>query len=322
MTALQIQDLAIEYVQGGYTVRPIDGLDFSANDGELVILLGPSGSGKTTLLSCLASLLRPTVGTIRVGSTEVTGLTGGELEQYRRGTVGIVFQAFNLVASLTARENVAAPLRLASVSRGEANRRADELLERVGLSDRAGHLPSRMSGGQQQRAAIARALVHDPPLIVADEPTAHLDYVQVEEVLGLIRDLATPGRLVVVATHDDRFTPLADRVIELAPKPSEEEPAARTAVLATGEILFTQGDPAPLIYVVEEGEIELFRPLADGGEEMLSQRGPGTWLGEMGPMLGLPRSASARAIAPSRLMGYGLQEFRRWRAFNDVGVPQ
>ena len=322
MTALQIQDLAIEYVQGGYTVRPIDGLDFSANDGELVILLGPSGSGKTTLLSCLASLLRPTAGTIRVGSTEVTGLTGGELERYRRETVGIVFQAFNLVASLTARENVAAPLRMAGVGGRDANRRADELLDRVGLSDRGGHLPSRMSGGQQQRAAIARALVHDPPLIVADEPTAHLDYVQVEEVLGLIRELAAPGRLVIVATHDDRFTPLADRVIELAPKPDGEEPAARTAELAAGEILFTQGDPAPLIYVVEEGEIELFRPLADGGEEMLSQRGPGTWLGEMGPMLGLPRSASARAIAPSRLKGYGLQEFRRWRSTKDVGVPK
>jgi putative ABC transport system ATP-binding protein len=314
VTALQIQDLAIEYVQGGYVVRPIDGLDFSAEDGELVILLGPSGSGKTTLLSCLASLLRPTEGTIRVGSTEVTGLAGAELEKYRRGTVGIVFQAFNLVPSLTARENVAAPLRLAGVGRRDAYRRADELLERVGLSERAGHLPSRMSGGQQQRVAIARALVHDPPLIVADEPTAHLDFVQVEEVLGLIRELAAPGRLVVVATHDDRFSPLADRVIELAPKLDGEEPPTRSAELAAGDLLFTQGEPSQLIYVVEEGEIELFRPLADGGEEVLSRRGPGTWLGEMGPMLGLPRSASARAVEPSRLTGYGLQEFRRWRA--------
>jgi putative ABC transport system ATP-binding protein len=314
VTALRIQDLAIEYVQGGYIVRPIDGLDFSAEDGELVILLGPSGSGKTTLLSCLASLLRPTEGTILVGSTEVTRLGGAELEQYRRGTVGIVFQSFNLVPSLTARENVAAPLRLAGVSRADAYRRADELLERVGLSERAGHLPSRMSGGQQQRAAIARALVHDPPLIVADEPTAHLDYVQVEEVLGLIRELAAPGRLVVVATHDDRFSPLADRVIELAPKPAGEEPPTRSAVLAAGDLLFAQGEPSQLIYVVEEGEIELFRPLAGGGEEVLSRRGPGTWLGEMGPMLGLPRSATARAVEPSRLTGYGLQEFRRLRA--------
>jgi putative ABC transport system ATP-binding protein len=297
-------------------VRPIDGLDFAAEDGELVILLGPSGSGKTTLLSCLASLLRPSNGTIRFGSTEVTGLSGADLENYRRETVGIVFQAFNLVPSLTARENVTAPLRLAGIRRADANRRADELLERVGLSDRAGHLPARLSGGQQQRVAIARALVHDPPLILADEPTAHLDYVQVEEVLGLIRQLAAPGRLVAVATHDDRFTPLADRVIELAPKGEAEESAARAVELAAGEILFNQGEPAPLIYVVEEGEIELFRPLADGGEEPLTRRGPGTWFGEMGPMLGLPRSASARAVVPTRVTGYGLQEFRRWRAAN------
>jgi putative ABC transport system ATP-binding protein len=316
VTALRIEDLGIQYVQGGYVVRPIDGLDFSAEDGELVILLGPSGSGKTTLLSCLASLLRPANGTIQVGSTEVTGLSGAELESYRRQTVGIVFQAFNLVPSLTARENVAAPLRLAGVGRADANHRADELLERVGLSDRAGHLPARMSGGQQQRVAIARSLVHDPPLILADEPTAHLDYVQVEEVLGLIRELAAPGRLVVVATHDERFTPLADRVIELAPKGEAEESATRAVELAAGEVLFTQGEPATLIYVVEEGEIELFRPLADGGEEPLTHRGPGTWFGEMGPMLGLPRSASARAVVPTRLTGLGLQEFRRWRAAN------
>jgi putative ABC transport system ATP-binding protein len=316
VTALQIEDLGIQYVQGGYVVRPIDGLDFSVEDGQLVILLGPSGSGKTTLLSCLASLLRPTGGSIRVGSTEVTALSGADLEAYRRETVGIVFQAFNLVPSLTARENVTAPLRLAGLRRAEANSRADDLLERVGLSDRAGHLPARMSGGQQQRVAIARALVHDPPLILADEPTAHLDYVQVEEVIGLIRELAKPGRLVVVATHDDRFTPLADRVIDLAPKGLAEESAARDVQLAAGEVLFTQGQPATLIYVVEEGEIELFRPLADGGEEPLTRRGPGTWFGEMGPMLGLPRSASARAVGPTRVTALGLQEFRRWRSAN------
>jgi putative ABC transport system ATP-binding protein len=314
LTALQIENLGIEYVQGGYVVRPIDRLDFSAEDGELVVLLGPSGSGKTTLLSCLASLLRPTNGRIRVGSTEVTGLSGADLGHYRQQTVGIVFQSFNLVPSLTARENVAAPLRLAGIGRADANRRADDLLERVGLSDRAGHLPSRLSGGQQQRVAIARALVHDPPLILADEPTAHLDYVQVEEVLGLIRELAAPGRLVAVATHDDRFTPMADRVIELAARGEAEEPGAHAVQLACGEILFNQGEPAPLIYVVQEGEIELFRPRADGGEEEVSRRGPRTWFGEMGPMLGLPRSASARAVVPTRLIGLGMQEFRRWRA--------
>jgi putative ABC transport system ATP-binding protein len=313
MTTLRISDLTIEYTQGSYVVRPIDGLDVEARDGELVILLGPSGSGKTTLLSCIAALLTPASGSITLDDTEVTALAGGALQTYRRNTVGIIFQAFNLVPSLTARENVAAPLRLAGTGRRDANRRADELLERVHLSDRAGHLPAKLSGGQQQRVAIARALVHDPPLIVADEPTAHLDYLGVEEVLTLIRELASPGRLVVVATHDDRFNPLADRVIDLVPKPVDDA-ASRVVTLDAGEVLFRGGDASDLIYVIEEGSIELYRELVGGGEEAVSTRAAGGWLGEIGPLLGLPRSASARALEPTRLTGYGLQEFRRWQA--------
>ena len=205
MTRLRIENLTIEYAQGGYAVRPIERFGLVADDGDLVLLLGPSGSGKTTLLSCLAGLLTPAAGNVHVGDTEVTALSGAALAQYRRHGVGIVFQAFNLIPSLNARENVAAPLRLAGVRRREARMRADALLDRVGLGDRAHHRPAELSGGQQQRVAIARALVHDPPLIVADEPTAHLDYVQVEGVLALIRELAAPGRLVVVSTHDARL---------------------------------------------------------------------------------------------------------------------
>jgi putative ABC transport system ATP-binding protein len=314
MSDLRISDLTIEYTQGQYVVRPIHELEVEAASGELVILLGPSGSGKTTLLSCIAGLLRPAAGSIRIGATEVTALGGAALQQFRRHEVGIIFQAFNLVPSLTARENVAAPMRLAGASRTQANRRADELLERVGLSDRASHLPARLSGGQQQRVAIARALVHDPPLIVADEPTAHLDYLGVEEVLTLIRELASPGRLVVVATHDDRFNPLADRVVELVPKRAGGDGPAREVSLAEDETLFAQGDASDDIYVVESGRVQLERPLADGGVEVLRVVEPGQWFGEIGPMLGLPRSASARALEPSRLTAYGLQDFRRWRA--------
>jgi putative ABC transport system ATP-binding protein len=319
---LRIVDLVIEYTQGGYVVRPVDGLNLRAQDGELVILLGPSGSGKTTLLSCVSSLLRPKSGTIHVGRTEVTALTGPDLQRYRRETVGITFQAFNLIPSLTARENVSAPLRLAGVSQADANRRADELLDRVGLAARARHRPANMSGGQQQRVAIARALVHDPPLIVADEPTAHLDYVQVEEVLGLIRELAAPGRLVVVATHDDRFNPLADRVVELAPQKADEDSEAESLDLAEGEMVFTQGQPSRLVFIVEEGEIELYRELAGGGEELFARRGAGEWFGEMGPMLGLRRSASARALTPSRVTGMGLAEFRRRRIGTSAHLPK
>jgi putative ABC transport system ATP-binding protein len=321
MSGLQITDLTIEYTQGGYIVRPIDRLTVTAHDGELVILLGPSGSGKTTLLSCLSALLTPAAGTIYVGDVDVTALRGQGLADYRRHQVGIVFQAFNLIPSLTARENVAAPLRLAGAPRREANARAAELLARVGLSDRMDHRPGQLSGGQQQRAALARALVHDPPLVVADEPTAHLDYMQVEDVLILIRDLAAPGRLVVVATHDDRFTPLADRVVELVPRKKEPEPELRRVLLGAGEIVFEQGEVSDLVYVVEEGVIEVFRRRADGGEEVMVEHGPGAYFGEIGPLLRLPRTASARATQPSRLTGLGPREFRRWSG-DDAAVPR
>ena len=215
---LVVDGLTVAFDSGGYVVKPLDGLSFTAEDGELVVLLGPSGCGKTTLLSCLAGLLSPTEGHIAFGDTEVTDLRGPALSAYRRHTVGVVFQAFNLIASLTARGNVVVPMRLAGVPRGQARARAVELLDTVGLSERAHHRPAQLSGGQQQRVAIARALVHDPPLILADEPTAHLDHIQVEGILRLLRDLASPGRIIVVSTHDDRVSLLADRVVELVPR--------------------------------------------------------------------------------------------------------
>jgi putative ABC transport system ATP-binding protein len=308
---LEITDLTVEYARSEYVIRPLDKLSVSAGDGELVLLLGPSGSGKTTLLSCLAALLTPAGGQVRVGDTHVTGLTGQAVRDYRRHGVGVVFQAFNLIPSLTARENVAAPLRLAGVGRRAANERAEGLLERVGLGERMTHRPGQLSGGQQQRVAIARALVHDPPLILADEPTAHLDYVQVEEVLRLIRELATPGRLVVVSTHDERFTPLADKVVELAPRISFQ-PTIRRVELAAGDMVFTQGERSDLVYVVEEGEVQVFRQAAESREETLAQHGPGDYFGELGPLLGLQRSASARATTAAVLTGYGPKEFAGW----------
>jgi putative ABC transport system ATP-binding protein len=309
MPAVQINDLTIEYVQGDYSLRPIDHLTAEARDGELVLLLGPSGCGKTTLLSCIAGLLTPASGRVTVGDIDVTALSGSSLTDYRRHGVGVVFQAFNLIPSLTARENVAAPLLLSGSSRRRANARAEQLLERVGLGERVHHRPGQLSGGEQQRVAIARALVHDPPLVIADEPTAHLDYVQVEGVLVLIRDLAAGGRVVIVATHDDRITPLADRVIDLSPTRSEASGVNRV-LLATGETLFEIGDDSDFVYVVEEGEIELYRPLAGGGEEIIGRRGSDEIFGEIGPLLGLPRSTSARATTTTVVIGQGPQEFR------------
>ena len=311
MAELQVRDLTVEFESGGYTVRPLDRLCLDAEDGELVVVLGPSGCGKTTLLSCLAGLLTPTAGSITFRDTDVTSLAGGALGHYRRYTVGVVFQAFNLIASLTARGNVMAPLRLANVSRARAAARADELLAEVGLTERAGHRPGRMSGGQQQRVAIARALVHDPPLVVADEPTAHLDHIQVEGVLVLIRRLAAAGRLVLISTHDDRITHIADRVIELVPAFSGADRDPEEVRLASAEVLFEQGDRSDLVYVVEEGEIEIYRIRADGGEDFVALIGPGNYFGELGPLLNLPRSASARSRGACRLTSYPLRAFRQ-----------
>lgn len=238
MGDLSIQNLVVEYYSGGYALRPINGLNLDVAAGSLVMLLGPSGCGKTTLLSCLGGILRPKSGAIKFDEVDITTLQGAELANYRRNKVGIVFQAFNLVPSLTAVENVMVPLRSAGMSRRASRRRAEELLARVNLAERMNHRPGDLSGGQQQRVAVARAIALDPPLILADEPTAHLDFIQVEEVLRLIRELADGERVVVVATHDSRMLPMADRVVELTPDFAETNRPPETVHLQAGEVLF------------------------------------------------------------------------------------
>ena len=310
MPHLRVEDLTVEFTSGDYVVRPLDGFGFEVPDGSLTILLGPSGSGKTTLLSCLAGILTPTSGSIRLGDREVAGLSGAELTSYRRADVGVVFQAFNLVPSLTATENVAVPLLAAGVSRKSARSRAEDLLRSVDLAERLGHRPASLSGGQQQRVAIARALVHDPSLILADEPTAHLDYVQVEGILRLVRDLASPGRSVVVSTHDERMLPLADQVIELVPRFSDRASGPKVVELEAGETLFEEGDRGELVYLVNAGEVQILRGRPGGGTEKLATFGAGEYFGEMAPMFELPRSATARADSPATVTGYPLSEFR------------
>ena len=310
MAAVTVTDLTIEYSSGGYAVRPIAGLNLDVGDGELVLLLGASGCGKTTLLSALASLLRPTSGSIRVGQTEVVALTGRELTAYRRTGVGVVFQAFNLIPSLTALDNVAMPMWVTGTPARQARRRATEALERVGLGDRLQHRPQQLSGGQAQRVAIARALVHDPPLVLADEPTAHLDYIQVESVLTLLRQLAAPGRVIVIATHDERLLPIADHVVQLTPGAVADTAPARAVELADGEVLFHQGEAGTRIFVVEQGAVELRRTLTAGGYEVLATSGPGDYFGELAPTFGLPRAATAIAKGPTVLTSHSLASFR------------
>ena len=315
MPAITIRDLIMEYSSGGFVVRPFNNFDLDVETGDLALLLGASGCGKTTLLSMLASILTPTAGSIKVGDVEVTQLKGAELARYRRETVGVVFQGFNLIPSLNALENITVSMRFAGVGKKAAHDRAVELLTMVGLEERMHHRPGKLSGGQQQRVAIARALALDPPLIVADEPTASLDYMQVDGVIRLLRELAAPGRVVVIATHDERLLPLADRVVELTPRHADESRPPERVELAPGEVLFHQGDDGFLVYEVDEGGIEIVQELADGSETLLAVVEPGSYFGELAPMFGLRRSAGARAHAgtPTVVTGYTLRDFRARR---------
>jgi putative ABC transport system ATP-binding protein len=319
MSDLSVKDLVVEYSSGGYALRPINGLNLDVPAGSLVILLGPSGCGKTTLLSCLGGILRPKSGEITFDDVDITALEGSELAKYRRDKVGIVFQAFNLVSSLTALENVMVPMRAAGMSRAASRQRAEELLTRVNLADRLKHRPGDLSGGQQQRVAVARAIALDPPLILADEPTAHLDFIQVEEVLRLIRSLAEGERVVVVATHDSRILPLADRVVELRPEVATTNRPPETVRLKAGEVLFEQSTMGDLIYVVSEGELDIVRELSDGGEELVKIAEPGDYFGEMGVLFHIPRSATVRARTDATVVGYTAQAFRERLGVSGLG---
>ncbi|OBF11377.1 ATP-binding cassette domain-containing protein [Mycobacterium sp. ACS4331] len=318
MRELSIRDLVVEYSSGGYAVRPINGLDLDVSAKSLALLLGPSGCGKTTLLSCIGGILKPTSGRILFDDIDVTALDARGLALYRRRSVGIIFQAFNLVPSLNAAENVMVPMRAAGLGRRESRARAEELLSRVGLADRMAHRPGDMSGGQQQRVAVARALALDPPLILADEPTAHLDFIQVEEVLRLIRELADDDRVVVVATHDSRMLPLADQVVELVPDVGTADRPPETLEVPAGDVVFRQNTMGDLIYVVSGGEFEIVRELADGDEELVSTAKAGEYFGEIGPLFGLPRSATVRARTDGTLIGYTVKAFRERLGNNGV----
>jgi putative ABC transport system ATP-binding protein len=193
------------YQMGHTVVSAVAGVDLDVERGGFWAIMGPSGSGKSTLLHLLGGLDRPTSGQVEVAGQSLEKLDENALAVYRRRTVGFIFQSFNLIPSLTALENAAFPLRFARVSRRQRQARAHELLERVGLGDRVHHRPTELSGGEQQRVAVARALVNGPELILADEPTGNLDTSSGHSIMQLLAALHDGGRTVVVVTHDPRM---------------------------------------------------------------------------------------------------------------------
>ena len=213
---VETRDLVREYAVGTGVVRAVDGISLQIEPGQLVAVRGRSGSGKTTLLSLIGALDRPTSGTAHVAGMPVSEMPEVQLVGFRRTTIGFIFQSFGLLPILSAAENVEIPLRLVAEEPRKRESRVKELLEMVGLADRAGHRPFELSGGEQQRVAIARALANRPRLLLADEPTGQLDSHTGHDVMALIREIVQrEGTTAVVATHDPALIGLADRVVEL-----------------------------------------------------------------------------------------------------------
>jgi putative ABC transport system ATP-binding protein len=308
--------------------------------GEIVIMTGPSGSGKTTLLTLIGALRTVQEGSIRILGRELWGLSSKQLEDVRRD-IGFIFQAHNLFGSLTAVQNVRMALELKHTDRAMMNRRAEEMLAAVGLGHRLTYKPGRLSGGQRQRVAIARALVHDPKIILADEPTAALDKQSGRDVVNLLRKHAKErGTTILIVTHDNRILDVADRIVnmvdgrivsdvvisestaiceflrrvplfsgllpntltELADKMSLEE-------FPAGETIIRQGEPGDKFYLIRRGEAEVL--VRNGSQDQpVATLDEGRFFGEQALLTGEPRNASVRAKTELELCTLGNEEFQ------------
>lgn len=214
--AISTRDVTREFSSGGQAVAVLQGINLDIRSGDLTYLVGESGSGKTTLISIMCGILWPTSGDVRLFGTDIYALSDSELAAFRLRNIGFIFQQYNLLPSLDAASNAAVPLIAQGVSRPEARERALAMLEQLDIADQATKLPNQLSGGQQQRVAIARALVHEPSLVVCDEPTAALDARSGRRVMDLLREVAVAtDRACVIVTHDNRVFDLADRIVVL-----------------------------------------------------------------------------------------------------------
>jgi putative ABC transport system ATP-binding protein len=214
--AIELERVSVEYGQGESAIAALDEISLAIAQGEFVAIMGPSGSGKTTLLNVMAGLQRPMSGRVTVAGFETMRAADTELSRMRRRTVGYVFQFFNLLPQLTARENVALPLEADGVRARDVAKRVDRALDLLGMSHRAEHLPSELSGGEMQRIAVARVLASDARVLLADEPTGNLDSANGAELMGLLRAIVDrEGRTLVLVTHDATAAARGDRIVRL-----------------------------------------------------------------------------------------------------------
>ena len=253
--AVVVKDLVKIYSLGSLEVQALRGLDLTIEEGKMIALIGPSGSGKTTLLNIIGGLDKASAGSVRVFNQELTRLGSGELVEYRRSIVGHVFQTMNLIPTLTAAENVELPMVALRVSKEERKKRVEELIQIVGLGDRMGHKPGELSGGEQQRVALAAALANDPPLILADEPTGELDTANARIVVDyLSRVNKEMGKTILMVTHDPAVSRAADRILRIQDGVIEADTASVGAEIDV---------PASYVDMLRSRIEEIDRQLAD-----------------------------------------------------------
>jgi putative ABC transport system ATP-binding protein len=240
VSVLELRGVSKVYGQGPTQVKALSGVDLSVDAGQMVAVMGPSGSGKSTLLTIAGSLEEPTSGEVLIDGTPLSSMSRNQKAKLRRRTVGYVFQDFNLLAGLTAAENVALPLELDGASARRARAAGLQVLEDLGLGDRASHFPDELSGGERQRVAIARAVVGDRRLLLADEPSGALDSASGRAVMRMVRDACARGVAAVVVTHDAQLASWADRIVFLR----DGEVSDRTTPPAGPESLLTGPNPA------------------------------------------------------------------------------
>ena len=339
-TSVQVANLNHHFGEGDSRNQVLFDNCIDIDSGQLVVMTGPSGSGKTTLLTLIGALRSVQSGRIEVLGRSLSGRQGHELVAMRRN-IGFIFQMHNLFESLSAIENVKMAMQLTGCPPSDMHRRAGEILERLGLGARIDHKPKALSGGQRQRVAVARALVNQPKLILADEPTAALDKDSGRIVVNLLRELTTQqGSTVLMVTHDNRILELADRIVNMVDGTIKSDVVLHEALAVAkflrnvellqhltpaeigyiaermkrrhyskGEVIIRAGDPGEEFFVVASGSIEILRR-GDSGEDIFVTLGPGDFFGEQALVAGMPRNATCRAATDVDVYVLGKAEFR------------
>ena len=311
---IELKEVQKSYISAAGEFQALRGIDLQINAGEFVSIIGKSGSGKSTLLNMITGIDRPTTGEVLVNGTAVHKLNENELAGWRGGSMGIIFQFFQLLPALSLMQNVILPMDLVGMYKPRERReRAEHLLEIVDLADQRNKLPSMVSGGQQQRAAMARALANDPPIVIADEPTGNLDSKTAETVFNLFNSLVEQGKTIIIVTHDSSLAQRAHRtalitdgeivneyLAQALPTLTHEQLLAATHKITPrqyepGAMILIEGKDNDKFYIVSKGIVEVVLPRPNQSDVILLQLGPGKYFGEIAFFHGEKTRASVRA---------------------------